>query len=268
MRVTRLRHDPRRPGVSLSELLIAITIITLLLSLSLPAIQLARESARRARCTSNLRQVGIALQSYHELFRTLPPGCVEWRGPASPPTNKQFAWSAFLLPQLDQSGTHARIDFDKPFDHPENAGAAAVRVGIYECPSASGKGGVRARTDYGGLFGQRIDTKQPDNGVFLYDTSIRFPQILDGLNHTLAVAEDHGGPDSEWINGRNVFVQAHGVNDSGAWVGDNEIRSQHPGGAMALYAGGNVSFLSDQLELDLLAALITRRGGESIENPP
>ena len=90
------------------------------------------------------------------------------------------------------------------------------------------------------------------NSLSLFLPSLMFG--LMGLGQAIVTHKDRASGRFSFIDyamGRNVFVQAHGVNDSGAWVGDNEIRSQHPGGAMALYAGGNVSFLSDQLELDL-----------------
>ena len=120
------------------------------------------------------------------------------------------------------------------------------------------------QTDYGGLFGERLVDSNPATGLFLYEVAIPFKDINDGLSYTLAVAEDVGGPDSEWINGRNVFVQAHGINDSEAWAGDNEIRSLHGGGAMLLYSDGHTQFLTENVDKQVLGALITRRRGEVI----
>ena len=100
--------------------------------------------------------------------------------------------------------------------------------------------------------------RQPDDGLFLYEQKIRFRDILDGLTHTLAVAEDVGGPDKQWINGRNVFVVAHGVNDQRAWIGDNEIRSVHPSGAMVLFADGRTTFMTESITKPVLGKLITR----------
>ncbi len=254
-----------RPAFTLIELLVVISIIGILVGLLLPAVQAAREASRKVSCKNNLRQIGIALHAYHDVHRVLPTGCIEWRAWNSPPTHRQYAWSAFLLPFIEQQNLHAQIDFRVPFDAAVNAQAAATRVSVYECPTAPEREMIRAQTDYGGLFGERMVDRQPDDGVFLYDEPIRFRDILDGLSGTLVVSEDVGGPDSEWINGRNVFVQAGGINDPQAWIGDNEIRSLHTGGAMLLFGDGHALFMTESIDLQVLGALITRAGGEVVD---
>ncbi|MEM9646057.1 MAG: DUF1559 domain-containing protein [Planctomycetota bacterium] len=266
----RQPFDPplrRTRGFTLVELLVVIAIIGILVAILAPGVQSAREAARQTHCKNNLKQIGLGLHAYHGVYRTLPIGCFEWRAWRAPKTRRQMAWSAMLLPFLEQSSVHDRIDFGLPFDHPANSAAAAVRIPTYECPSASRVPLVRGPTDYGGLFGERLLDRSPDDGVFLYEESIRFRDILDGLSQTMMVAEDVGGPDSEWINGRNVFVQAHGINDPEAWIGDNEIRSQHFGGAMVLFADGHVRFISQSLELETLGAVITRAKSEVVPFP-
>ena len=94
-----------------------------------------------------------------------------------------------------------------------------------------------ARSATAGLFGERIVDKRNDDGMFLYDTVMKFNSCLDGLSNTIATGEDMIGPDSQWINGGNVFVQSHPINDKTAWIGDNEIRSLHPAGAMVFVYG-------------------------------
>ncbi len=189
-------------------------------------------------------------------------GCVEWRGFSAPASHRQLAWSAYLLPYLEQRPLFDSLDLRAAFDAPANAAAAAQRIGVYECPTSIKRDLPRAQIDYGGLYGERIVTRQADDGIFLYDTPIDFEDIRDGTSHTIAVAEDVGGPDSEWINGRNVFVQAGGINDPNAWAGDNEIRSKHPGGAIVLFADSHVAFLSESISETVLGGLITRDGGE------
>ncbi|XZE56303.1 DUF1559 domain-containing protein [Planctomycetaceae bacterium SH139] len=259
----------KRSGFTLVELLVVIAIIGILIAILLPAVQTAREAARKTNCKNNLKQIGLALQHYHDVHKSLPTGCIEWRSWQAPPTHRQFAWSAFLLPFLEQQAVHQQIDFRVPFDHPANAAAAAVTLDVYLCPSTSREVSVaasnvaaRGPTDYGGLFGETLVDRRQDDGVFLYGRSIAFRDVVDGLSYTLAVSEDVGGPDSEWINGRNVFVQSGGINDPDVWIGDNEIRSDHPAGAMGLFLDAHVQFLADSIDHRVLAAIITRAGRE------
>ncbi len=258
---TRPRHPSS--GMSLLELLVVIAIVGLLIALLLPAVQNARESARRVQCQNNLHQIGIAFQNYHDAVNTLPPGCLQWRPFGGSPNLKNFAWSALLLPFVEKAQLQQRIDFNHPFDHPINASAAGNPVLLYQCPSASQRESQRGRSDYAGLYGQRITVRnRTNNGVLIYDRCFSFRDITDGLTNTLIVAEDALGPDAEWINGSNVLEQSGAINDRNGWIGDNEIRSRHPGGAMALYSCGRVRFLTDQLEPNVLAAMITRADGD------
>jgi prepilin-type processing-associated H-X9-DG protein len=121
----------------------------------------------------------------------------------------------------------------------------------------------RGPSDYGGIFGERISSpNNPPKGVMLYDVSIPLVLIRDGASHTLIVAEDSMWPDGQWINGRNIFDQAYAIN--AAPPVENDIRSQHPGGAHALLADGSARFFAESLELNVLAALCTRAGGEPL----
>lgn len=256
----------RYTAFTLIELLVVISVIGVLVGLLLPAVQAAREAARKASCKNNLHQIGLALHLYHDAHRTLPTGCIEWRSFRAPATHRQFAWSAFLLPFLEQQNLHALINFGVPFDSPINAAAAATRLSVYECPSADNRQLIRAQTDYGGIFGESIVDREPEDGLFLYERSIAFRDVTDGLSHTLAVAEDVGGPDSQWINGQNVFVQSGGINDPQAWIGDNEIRSRHGAGAMVLFVDGRTTFMTQTIELQVLGQLITRAKGEVVSH--
>ncbi len=260
----RVDGSKRQAAMTLIELLVVIAILGVLVSLILPAVQAAREAARQVSCKNNLRQIGIALHAYQDAHRTLPTGCLEWRTWRSPPTHRQFAWSALLLPFLEQQPLHASIDFSLPFDSNRNATAARTRLSVYECPTAENRNLVRAQTDYGGLFGELMSDREQDDGVFLYERSIRFSEITDGLSNTLAVAEDVGGPDSEWINGRNVFVQSGGINDPNAWNGDNEIRSRHGPGAMVLFVDGRTLWMAQSIDTITLGQFITRSKSEVI----
>ncbi|RMF39131.1 MAG: DUF1559 domain-containing protein, partial [Planctomycetota bacterium] len=163
--------QPRnRAAFTLVEVLVVIAIIGILVGLLMPAVQAAREAARRAQCQNNLRQLGIAMHNYHSAHQKLPPGCMEWRPFRGPPNRRQFAWSAFLLEYLEQGNLARQIDWRVPYDHPANRAAAQTQLSVFLCPSAAPPtpGGL-GKTDYGGLFGQRITARRrTDNGVYIY----------------------------------------------------------------------------------------------------
>lgn len=257
-----------RKAFTLIEMLVTISIIGILIALLVPAVQMARESARQAHCSNNLHQIGIALHGYHDARKTLPPGCLQYRPlGATPGDYKQFAWSAFILPFLEQEPLYEKINFEVPYDHPANATAGATRLSTYICPTATAPApGGLGKTDYAGLFGQRLTTfKNTNNGVFIYNRAFTFGMIRDGLSQTMCVAEDTVGPECEWINGRNTFEQSGSINDPKASSIDNEIRSQHIGGAMVLFLDGHVSLLHNDLDTKVLAALITRASRDLID---
>lgn len=252
-------------GFTLVELLVVIAIIGLLIALLLPAVQAAREAARRMSCTNNLRQMGIGLHHYHDALQSFPPGGIERRD-AMHPKGRQMAWSALLLPFLEQKAIHDQIDFGKAFDAKENATAAAMIVPTYLCPSVPRKSDLaqgRGPCDYGGIYGERISgPNAPPKGVMLYDRAIRIRDITDGTSHTLVVSEDSDWQDGQWINALNVFDQAYAINQAPPY--ENDIRSKHPGGANGLCCDGSVRFLKETLPLPTLAALCTREGSEVI----
>ncbi len=256
------RRAPR--AFTLVELLVVIAIIGILVSLLLPAVQAVREASRRMQCQNNLRQIGLALHNYHAAFRKLPPGGIEVRPEV--PGGKQLAWSAFVLPFLEQSAAYVQVDFNYPFDHPVNEEAAAIPIETYLCPSTprfSPLNRGRGATDYGGIYGERIvSTNYPPRGVMIHDKAIRFRDITDGTSRTLTVSEDANFPDGQWINAWNLFDQAFSINRAPKF--ENDIRSMHPQGANGLFADGSVEFLNENIDLELLAAMCTRNGHENI----
>ncbi|MCL4195658.1 MAG: DUF1559 domain-containing protein [Thermoguttaceae bacterium] len=269
-------RSARPPGFTLVELLVVIAIIGALIAMLLPAVQMARETARRASCLNNLRQMGIGVHNYHDALRTFPPGGIEHRAMINPATGRpygasgrQLAWSVFLLPYVEQGPLYARLDTGKPFDAPENASAAATVLAIYICPSVpqgselrSGRGPCQ----YGGIYGERISgPNNPPKGVMLYDRAIAIAEIVDGTSNTLIIAEDGEFADGQWINARNVFDQAYAINRAPAF--ENDIRSKHPGGANGLFCDGSARFLAETMDLPTLAAICTRAGREVVQLP-
>jgi prepilin-type N-terminal cleavage/methylation domain-containing protein/prepilin-type processing-associated H-X9-DG protein len=257
----------RRHAFTLIELLVVIAIIGVLIALILPAVQAARESAQRMQCSANLKQIGIALHAYQTAFDVFPPGGWEWRPPKNT-TKRQLAWSALILPYLEQRPLFDAMNMNAPFDHKTNTTAAATVITTYLCPTLSRSEGDkwlqgRAACDYGGMYGQRINnSNNPPNGSMVYDRVFRPAHIRDGLSQTIHVGEDAGFPDGQWINGLNVFDQAFAINRAPSF--ENDLHSEHPGGAHTLFADGSVKFLKNALRLETLAALCTRAGGEVV----
>ena len=269
MVVSAIHHTaPRRKlGVTLIELLVVVAIMGILLGLMMPAVQMAREAARRMQCNNNLHQMGVALHNYHAVHLSFPPGGYEPR-PVWP-KGRQYAWSAMLLPHLEQQTLNVSINFHKPFDDPVNAEAAAVVVATYLCPSTPRTSSLqrgRGACDYGGIYGERITgPNHPPKGVMLYDKALRFRDIRDGTAMTLVISEDSGFRDGQWINGRNVMDQAFPINQAPSF--ENDIRSLHPTGANGLFVDGSARFLSESMDLEVLAAICTRAGNEIIDDP-
>jgi prepilin-type N-terminal cleavage/methylation domain-containing protein/prepilin-type processing-associated H-X9-DG protein len=262
------RRWPRRSGLTLIELLVVMAIVGLLLGLLLPALGASRQAARRLQCQSNLHQLGIGLHAYHTARGSFPIGGVEWRPPGNR-TRRQLAWSAFLLPFIDQQSLFASLDLSVPFDSPRNAAGAAQVVPVYVCP-ASLRGAQRVEgrgpCDYGGIYGERITSpNDPPKGTMLYDEPVSLRDISDGAGKTLIVAEDSRFDDGQWINGRNIFDQAFAIN--AAPPHENDIRSEHGAGANGLLCDGSVRFLPEITDLIVLASLCTRAGGEVILDP-
>ena len=215
-----------REGFTLVELLVVIAIIGTLVGLLLPAVQNARESARRTHCGSNLRQVGLALLAFHDAKRSFPPaftaasdpGNVNWRTlTTTTPSYFEPGWSffAFILPHVEEAGLYDRLDLSLPIMHATNDAARteAALAQLYVCPSdtsprlidvldfgesgaataLSGVGTVIARapvSSYAGVLG----TNDHENnglfdGVFFRNSRIRSGQITDGLSKTVCVGE-------------------------------------------------------------------------------
>src|SRR5579864_5723515 len=124
-------------GFTLIELLVVIAIIAVLVALLLPAVQQAREAARRSQCKNNLKQVGLALQNYHGSRNTFPPGYVSTFDGSGNDTGPGWGWGAMILPELDQAPLQNGISFTQPIEAAANATARVTTLSASLCPSDS-----------------------------------------------------------------------------------------------------------------------------------
>jgi prepilin-type N-terminal cleavage/methylation domain-containing protein/prepilin-type processing-associated H-X9-DG protein len=276
------RHSAARRAFTLVELLVVIAIIGILVALLLPAIQAAREAARRAQCKNNLRQIGIGLHNHLEARRAFPMGCTG----CVPTGGRQLAWSMFLLPYIEEQAVYKALDETKRYDSAANKNGGSKIVSLFLCPStttapdrdgfttgdvnANGSwdsGDDLAYTDYGGMFGWGDPNLPYMNGIMIFDKRISAARVIDGLSHTIAVAEDTGrgaNKQSSWIDGQNCFDQTKRLN----FTQNNEMWSDHPGGVHVALCDGSVQFLAEETAMPVVGALCTRAGGEPLEAWP
>ncbi|MCE9527476.1 MAG: DUF1559 domain-containing protein [Planctomycetales bacterium] len=198
-----------RRAFTLIELLVVIAIIGILVALLLPAVQFARESARRMQCSNNLKQIGVSLNTFHDARKQFPPGRDAWPAP--------FSTQAHLLPYQENSALQNLINFNQPTSTGPNALAASVRVPLFECPSDSAAGRVPGSTfaacNYVGNVGTGINNGDyvTGDGVFLLNTSIGFQDLTDGSSQTVAFSESLLGDGSSTpSDSRRQVVQLSG----------------------------------------------------------
>jgi prepilin-type N-terminal cleavage/methylation domain-containing protein len=142
-----MRTNRRTLGFTIIELLVVIAIIGLLIALLIPAVQSARESARRTQCKNNLRQLGIAIHSYHEIHKLVP---INYGSGYYDATNSGSSWLQQILPFVDQTNLHDLINFGKPIADLDNELAAKTSVNVFLCPSdANGVGVMGNRCNVG-----------------------------------------------------------------------------------------------------------------------
>jgi prepilin-type N-terminal cleavage/methylation domain-containing protein len=252
-------------GFTLVELLVVIAIMSVLISLILPAVQAARESARRMQCQSNLKQLSLAIQNFHNTYNRFPPGKLGFH-------SLDHSWCAFLLPYLDQVQLSDQFDFDKAWDDSDgNAAVSETILPIFRCPSSLIE--FPGLTDYCGITGGSLGGLPLGNGRFeaigsgilvTVDDStpsyVGIRDVTDGTSNTIVVSESAGREqEGRWANGNNL--QATDVNPINT---PGKLFSFHYSGVFASRADGSVTLLSTNMDLSVLGALSTRNGGEVV----
>jgi len=266
----------QRRGFTLVELLVVIAIIGVLVALLLPAVQAAREAARRSSCSNNLKQIGLGLHNYHDTHLRFPPGYMN--GPGS---QSQWGWGTFLLPFVEQDNLFEQLAPGNRTLHQllNNAGdrdLAKSVVDSFICPSDPGGDLAHADRDLNGFqpsksnyigCGGFWDVHQANNGLLYEASSVRFRDITDGTASTIAVGErDSRCYDGAWCGMRNpdgsgprgadgcigrVSMVINNPNDTFSNGNCAEgFSSQHPGGAQFTFADASVHFLSETINFN------------------
>lgn len=285
-----------RRGFTLIELLVVIAIIAVLIALLLPAVQQARESARRTQCSNNLKQIGLAIHNYHDTFNVFPLSSVD-------PTLARSGMFAAILPYIDQANMYQQYDFTKGNSDPANLAVVSQRVTAYLCPSAVIRRAVpiagcdannRAPGTYAGSTGSGDPYGthaggNPNNGVIINTGSgvARIGDVTDGTSNTFLVGE------SAWNFSDYLFTSGP-CNGQVRWGftywsspyplatafsttptfnpkrrdGDStrlqNYRSDHVGVVNFLICDGSAKYISENIDRNLLNSLATRSGNEVV----
>lgn len=316
-----------RSAFSLVELLVVIAIIGVLIAMLLPAVQSARESARRLTCTNRLRQLALAVHSYHDANTELPPDVHSFT--YGMPVTTMHSWASLVLPFLEQGALYDQFDFNERPTHESNQIPLRTVVPVYVCPNtvrlprerSTGNslvlfGVYKAPTfivdwsiafavhDYmpttavlvpdsempdfvaAGAWGETLEKRRDDGAYVHWARRLRFVDVEDGLSRTTLFAESAGLPDVYgWSGGESrSAIEGGQLSMAAAWaigynrwhviVGDDHpaindhnsfgVYSFHPDGANVTMCDGAVHFLREEVDWRIIAALITREGGEVI----
>ena len=276
-----------RSAFTLVELLVVVAIIGILVALLLPAVQAAREAARRMSCSNNLSQLVFALQNYDSTYDSYPSGTLEAKGPiVNAPQGFHHNWLTQLLPYMEERNAYNHVDFSVGVYDAKNEPVRAIRIRTFRCPSES-RSNDTAISSYAGLhhdLDQPIDAN--NNGVFFLNSSVRYEDIKDGSSQTIVIGERLADlqQDLGWMSGtrstlRNTGTPINSLLDvirrrgNTPFVTLDELGteiastvggfgSHHPGGAQFAFGDGHVEYLSQAISLEVYQQLGHRADGK------
>jgi prepilin-type N-terminal cleavage/methylation domain-containing protein/prepilin-type processing-associated H-X9-DG protein len=288
----------RARGFTLIELLVVIAIIAVLIGLLLPAVQAAREAARRGQCINNLKQLGLALSSYEHTRTVLPPGYVSGADASGNDTGPGWGWAALLLPEIEQTVLFNATNFSIAIEAPANSTCRLATVNGFLCPSdpaatvywavqrnvATGAAVQNicqvAPSNYVGMYG--TGEPGPDgDGILFRDSQIAIRDVLDGTSQTLFLGErSHQLGDATWVGsvtgailyptdnnniGRYATETSSGMvlGHAGEGLGPGDPRSD-VNQFYSLHAGRGVNFLFGDGHVAFLKATMNYRAYQAL----
>ncbi|WP_425614782.1 DUF1559 domain-containing protein [Anatilimnocola sp. NA78] len=274
----------RSAAFTLVELLVVIAIIGVLVALLLPAVQAAREAARRTHCKNNLKQIAIAIHNYHDTHLYLPPGYISSNPGVAGSTSwcrtggvQRAPWTVLILPYSEQSAQHSKFNFNIVFQDTSNQmdavnGAVVVPMKMYQCPSD-----IRLQQNkiWNSYFGVQGGGAAPDcgnsscsaanergmyvTGMLYGGSKLGFRNATDGTANVFLVGESRYGS-AAWAASAKQDSCAYARNLAGAQDAINLFKTQgvhdtrgfssfHPGGAGFTMLDGSVHFISQNIDL-------------------
>ncbi len=282
----------RRRGFTLIELLVVVVIIAMLIGLLLPAVQQAREAARRAQCKNHLMQLGLALHNYHSAHGVLPPGSVNETGPVrSDGKGYYFGWIPQILPFLDEGKLYKAFDFSVSVHAPAQKTALKHLPPLLYCPSSATQALCYA--------GCHHDVEAPidvdNNGVLFLNSRVRLKDITDGRAYTILVGEAIPATSVLWAAGTGASLRNTGQTmqrydystlvqaqveaeqkegqeppaeltpeQAAAFLQVGGFGSAHEGGAHFCLADGAIRFISSNVDQNVFRRLGNRHDGELV----
>jgi prepilin-type N-terminal cleavage/methylation domain-containing protein len=279
-----LPTNSKRAAFTLVELLVVIAIIGVLVALLLPAVQSAREAARRMQCTNHMKQIALAIHVYENTTREFPPAYV-----AS--GSQQHNIFTYILPQMEQQNVYNLYRFDSPYNSTVNKAATEVEIPALRCPSTP-KSGDKWLADYGTctLLTTPARTTLTSGGFItarsnwesvLQPTQVAPANVKDGLSNSYLMFEDAGRPrkftkgssagtgtasGSRWADPENYF-HIHDTCGGTAMTNchnDNEIFGFHPGGTVISLADGSVRFENESVAPEVFVSMFTAWAGDVV----
>lgn len=285
---TPLKHNRR--AMTLVELLVAIAMIGALVALTLPAVQAARESARRMNCASNLRQVGFALQTYHDAYGVFPALATHQGNGVG-----NLSFLVRLLPFIEQGALAHQVHWDESFDSKHHQRTLnPVRPKLYLCPSGSvttAERGEGCTAHYYGVLGPKAagygleirpsgaNGGRATDGPLQVNRTLNLAAIVDGTSNTLLVGEvswNKAGCYRPWTRGAEIAAANPGKNVTFGLrkqaytfenLNDVSFGAEHYSGCNFVRADGSTLFLHDGVEQTMFQALASRNGNEVIQLP-